>query len=90
MLLLGLSLLLRVRVNLLECSLVSYSSRLLFEWDMPDEFDRDDVSRRSPANPNVWTHGGLISDKVSGASSWFWVICSCLWPGLEASPVGAP
>ena len=31
--------------NLLECSPGSYSSRSLLEWDMPDEFDADDVAQ---------------------------------------------
>ena len=51
-------------------ALGSYSSsRLLFEWDVPGEFDRNDVARRLPANPNVWTDGSLVLDEVSGASS---------------------
>ena len=36
---------------------------------MPDEFNRDGVAHRFPANPNVWTDGSLVLDKVSGASS---------------------
>ena len=46
--------------NLLECSLGSYSSRLLLEWNMSDEFDSDDIAQRLPADPNVWTDGGLF------------------------------
>ena len=37
--------------NLLECSTGSHSSRLLFEWNAPDEFDKDDAVRRVPENP---------------------------------------
>ena len=55
--------------NLLECCMASYSSRLLLEWDVPDEFGRDDSAQRVPASPNVWTHGSLVLDEVSGATS---------------------
>ena len=55
--------------NLLECCMASYSSRLLLEWDVPDGFDRDDSAQRVPASPNVWTHGRLVLDEVSGATS---------------------
>ena len=53
--------------DLLE--LGSYSSRLLLEWDMPHEFDADDVAQLLPTDPHVWTDGSLVLDKVSGASS---------------------
>ena len=57
--------------NLLECSLGSSSPRLLLEWDVPDEFDREDVAR--------------LLDKVSGASSAeSGCVCSCVWSCLEA------
>ena len=55
--------------NLLESALGSYSSRLLFEWSLPNEFDADDAALRLHDNPNVWTDGSLVLDKVSGASS---------------------
>ena len=54
---------------LLECSLGSYSSRMLLEWDVPDEFERDDFARRLPVDPNVWTDGSNVLDEVSVASS---------------------
>ena len=41
---------------------------LLFEWSLLDEFDAFDAALRVPADPNVWTVGGLVLDKVSGAS----------------------
>ena len=56
--------------NLLECSLGRYSSRLLLEWEVPAWFDdREDVARRLPAHPNVWTDGSFVLGRVSGASS---------------------
>ena len=36
---------------------------------MPDEFDRDDIPQRLPADSNVWTDGSLVLGKVSGVSS---------------------
>ena len=39
--------------NLLGSALGSYSSRLHFEWSLPDEFDADDAALRLPDNPNV-------------------------------------
>ena len=36
---------------------------------MPHEFDRDGIVQRTTVSPNVWTDGGLVLDKVSGASS---------------------
>ena len=47
----------------------SYSSHSLLEWNVPDEFDKDGAVRRMPDNPNVWSDGSLVLDKVSGASS---------------------
>ena len=55
--------------NLLERALVSYSSRLLFEWSLSGEFDATDAALRLLDNPNVCTDGSLVLDKVSGASS---------------------
>ena len=54
---------------MLDCSMGSYSSRLLLEWDMPEEFDMSGAARCMPANPNVWTDGRLVVGRVSGASS---------------------
>ena len=36
---------------------------------MSDDFDAASATRRLPAKPNVWSHGSLVLDKVSGASS---------------------
>ena len=55
--------------HLLESALGSYSSRLLFEWCLPDGFDADDAALRLPGNPHVWTDVSVVLDKVSGPSS---------------------
>ena len=55
--------------NMLEYALGTCSSRLLFDWSLPDEFDATDAALRLLDNPNVWTYGSLVLDKVSGASS---------------------
>ena len=39
--------------NLLESAQGSYSSRLLFDWSLPDECDASDAGTRAPDNPNV-------------------------------------
>ena len=48
--------------TLLECSVGSYSSRLLLGCGVLDEFDRDSIAQRMPARPNVWTDGSLVPD----------------------------
>ena len=46
----------------------SHSSDLLLERKVPDEFDEDGAVRRVPDNPNLWSDGSFVWDKVSGAS----------------------
>ena len=55
--------------NLLECALGRYSSDALKEWQLPVGFDAEGAARRVAAEPDVWTAGSLVEDKVSGASS---------------------
>ena len=55
--------------NLLECALGRHSSDALMEWQLPVGFDAEVVARRVAAEPDVWTDGSLVEDKVSGASS---------------------
>ena len=45
---------------LLMCSLT---------WDVLEDFDAEGAAGRLPANPNIWSDGSLLLDKVSGASS---------------------
>ena len=55
--------------NLLECALGRYSSDALAEWQLPVGFDAVAAARRVAAEPDVWTAGSLVDDKVFGASS---------------------
>ena len=55
--------------NMLEHILGTQSSRLLFDWSLPDEFDAADASLRLLDKSNVWTDGSLVLDEVSGDSS---------------------
>ena len=56
-------------VNLLECALGRYSSGQLSEWRLPAGFDVEGAARRVADEPDVWTDGSLVDDKVSGVSS---------------------
>ena len=55
--------------NLLESALGAYTSGLLAEWPLPAGFGADGAAGRVAAEPDVWTDGSLVKDKVSGASS---------------------
>ena len=78
--------------NLLECALGRYSSDALTEWQLPVGFDAEGASRRVAAEPDVWTDGSLVEDKVSGASSagagCFTFRCSRLWANWRWEPFG--
>ena len=56
-------------VNILECALGRYSSGQLTEWQLPADFDVDGAGLRVADDPDVWTDGSLVDDKVSGVSS---------------------
>ena len=55
--------------NLLESALGAKTSDLLVDWQLPLGFDAESAVGRIPAEPDVWTDGSLVEDKVSGASS---------------------
>ena len=55
--------------NLLECALDPYTSGLLKDWRLPVGFDAEGAAERVAAEPDVWTRGSLVEDKVSRASS---------------------
>ena len=55
--------------NLLECALGSYTSDLLAEWQVPVVFGAVGAAGRVAAEPDVWTYGSLVQEKVSDASS---------------------
>ena len=46
-----------------------YSSYALTEWQLPVGFDAVAAARTVAAEPDVWTDGSLVGDKVFGASS---------------------
>ena len=75
--------------NLLECALGSSTSGLLAEWQLPVVFGAEGAAGRVAAEPDVWTDGGLVKGKVSGASSsgsgFFY---SSFWSTLGSSEVG--
>ena len=56
-------------VNLLECALGRYSSGQLSEWRLPAGFDVEGAAWTVAGEPDVWTDGSLVDDKVSGVSS---------------------
>ena len=56
-------------VNFLECALGRYSSSQLSEWRLSFDFDVEGASRRVAEEPDVWTDGSLVDDRMSGASS---------------------
>ena len=39
------------------------------DWQLPEGFDADGAAGRVAAEPDVWTDGSLVEDKLSGASS---------------------
>ena len=55
--------------DMLEHVLGTFSSRLLFDWSLPGDFDAADAALRLIDNPYVWTDGSLVLDEVSGVSS---------------------
>ena len=42
---------------------------MLSEWQLPVVFGAEGAAGRAAAEPDVWTDGSLVQDKVSGASS---------------------
>ena len=69
--------------HLLECALGRYSSDMLMGWQLPVGSDAEGAAGSVAAEPDVWTDGSLVEDKVSGASSagagCFTYRCSRLW-----------
>ena len=53
--------------HLLDCALGRHDA--LTEWQLPVGFDAEGAAGRVAAEPDVWTDGSLVEDKVSGASS---------------------
>ena len=55
--------------NLLECALGSHTSGLLAEWQLRVVCGAEGAAGCVAAEPDVWTAGSMVQDKVSGASS---------------------
>ena len=55
--------------NLLEVASGSYSSAFLLHWHLPDGFDAESVAQGVAREPDVWTDGSVVEDKVSGSSA---------------------
>ena len=54
---------------LVEVALGRYSSGLIADWGLPDEFDHDSAASSLPDHPDVWTDGSLVLDHLTGVSS---------------------
>ena len=55
--------------HLVEVALGRYSSGLITEWSLSDEFGRDRAASSLPDHPDVWTDGSLVLDHLTGVSS---------------------
>ena len=54
---------------LVEAALGSYSTKLISECGLPDDFGPSEVASLVPDHPNVWTDGSLVLDQVTGVSA---------------------
>ena len=54
---------------LVEVALGRYSSGLIAEWGLSEDFDHDDAASSLPDLPDVWTDGSLVLDRLTGVSS---------------------
>ena len=55
--------------NLLESALGSYSNALLLDWRLPVGFDAESAALQVAREPDVWTDGSLVEDRLSTVSS---------------------
>ena len=55
--------------NLLESALGSYTSAFLLDWRLPGSFDAESAALHVAGEPDVWTDGSFIDDKVSAVTS---------------------
>ena len=54
---------------LVEVALGRYSSGLIADWVLSDEFDHDSAASSLTDHPDVWTDGSLVLDRLTGVSS---------------------
>ena len=55
--------------NLLESALGSYTAAFLLNWRLPVGFDAESAALHVAREPDVWTDGSMVEDKVSTVSS---------------------
>ena len=55
--------------KLLESALGSYSTALLFDWRLPVGFDAGSAALQVAREPDVWTDGSRVEDKLSTVCS---------------------
>ena len=55
--------------NLLESALGSYSTAPLLGWRLPVDFDAESAALQVAVEPDVWTDGSRIEDRLSTVSS---------------------
>ena len=74
---------------LVESALGRYSSGLITDLRLSDEFDHDVAASSLPEHPDVWTDGSLVLDRLTGvSSSGAGFFCSSSWAFLERLFVG--
>ena len=54
---------------LVEVALGRYSSGLITDWNPSDDFHHDLAVSLLPDQPDVWTDGSLVLDRLTGVSS---------------------
>ena len=83
--------------NLLESALGSYSSVSLLDWRLPVGFDAETAALQVARDPDVWTDGSRIEDRLStvsssgagfssGHSDRFWA--GCTWGHVDCDDQG--
>ena len=55
--------------NLLESASGSYSPTLLLHWRLPVGFDAESAALQVAREPDVWTDGSRVEDRLSAVSS---------------------
>ena len=55
--------------NLLESALGSYTAEFMLNWRLPVGFDAESAAFHVAGEPDVWTDGSMVEDKVSTVSS---------------------
>ena len=75
---------------LVESAIGRYSSGLITDLRLSDEFDHDVAASSLLEHPDVWTDGSLVLDRLTGvSSSRAGFFCSSSWAFLERLFVGS-